>query len=161
MNRQGQLLISDSATIILPYHKSLDQAREQALGNEKIGTTGKGIGPAYEDRASRRAILFQDIFSPSTLRKKIETALSEKNYLLEKYGKPTFTVDEIYNLALKCAEILKPYRCQDSSNVIYNAMQSKKRVLFEGAQGILLDMDFGFFPNVTRSNTTSKNALSL
>lgn len=158
LNKPGQLLISDSATIILPYHKSLDAAREVALGNEKIGTTGKGIGPAYEDRASRRAILFQDIFEPSTLKKKIEKALSEKNFLLEKYGKPTFSVDEIYTLALKCAEILKPYRCEDSSNLIHTAMRNKKRVLFEGAQGTLLDLLHGTYPFVTSSSTVAGSA---
>src|SRR5690606_22472229 len=147
--RDGQLLISDSATIILPYHKALDQAREQALGNEKIGTTGKGIGPAYEDRASRRAVLFQDIFDEKTLRVKINKSLEEKNYLLGKYGKPQIDGEEVLKLALKCAEELKAYRCMDSSNIIYNALRSRKRVLFEGAQGTLLDLLHGTYPFVT------------
>lgn len=156
--REGQLLISDSATIILPYHKALDQAREEALGNEKIGTTGKGIGPAYEDRASRRAILFQDIFDKDTLRTKIEKSLEEKNYLLEKYGKKTLKADDIYQLAVRCAEELKPYRCSDASLVIHNAMRSRKRVLFEGAQGTLLDLLHGTYPFVTSSSTVSGSA---
>ncbi len=156
--REGQLLISDSATIILPYHKALDQAREEALGNEKIGTTGKGIGPAYEDRASRRAVLFQDIFDEKTLKEKIVKSLDEKNYLLEKYGKPKISSDEVLALALKCAEELKPYRCMDSSNVIYNALRARKRVLFEGAQGTLLDLLHGTYPFVTSSATVSGSA---
>jgi adenylosuccinate synthase len=158
IQREGQLLISDSATIILPYHKELDRAREEALGNEKIGTTGKGIGPAYEDRASRRAILFQDIFDKSTLRAKIEKSLEEKNYLLTKYGKPAIKADDIFDLAVKCAEELKPFRCSDSSTLIYNAMRSRKRVLFEGAQGTLLDLLHGTYPFVTSSSTVSGSA---
>ncbi len=158
IQREGQLLISDQATIILPYHKALDAAREESLGNEKIGTTGKGIGPAYEDRASRKAILFQDIFDLKTLKKKIEKALSEKNFLLEKYGKQTFVADEIYDLAAKCAEELKPFRCADASLLIYNAMRMRKRVLFEGAQGTLLDLLHGTYPFVTSSATVAGSA---
>lgn len=156
--REGQLLISDAATIILPYHKALDQAREEALGNEKIGTTGKGIGPAYEDRASRRAILFQDIFDKDTLKAKIDKSLEEKNYLLEKYGKKPLSAEEIYKLAMKCAEELKPYRCSDASLVVHNALRSGKHVLFEGAQGTLLDLLHGTYPFVTSSSTVSGSA---
>lgn len=158
ISREGQLLISDSATIILPYHKELDRAREEALGNEKIGTTGKGIGPAYEDRASRRAILLQDIFDQKTLKAKIERSLEEKNYLLQKYGKAPIKADDIYNLAIKCAEELAPYRCSDASTLVYNAMRSKKRVLFEGAQGTLLDLLHGTYPFVTSSSTVAGSA---
>lgn len=158
ISREGQLLISDGATIILPYHKLLDQAREEALGNEKIGTTGKGIGPAYEDRASRRAILLQDIFDKDTLKAKIVKSLEEKNYLLEKYGKKPCNAEEIYQLAIKCAEELKPFRCMDASNVIHNALRSRKRVLFEGAQGTLLDLLHGTYPFVTSSSTVSGSA---
>ncbi len=158
ISRDGQLLISDSATIILPYHKELDKAREEALGNEKIGTTGKGIGPAYEDRAARRAILFQDIFDKKTLKSKIEKSLEEKNYLLEKYGKKPVDAEEVYKLATKCAEELAPFRCSDASTVIYNAMRSRKRVLFEGAQGTLLDLLHGTYPFVTSSSTVAGSA---
>lgn len=158
ISREGQLLISDSATIILPYHKELDKAREEALGNEKIGTTGKGIGPAYEDRASRRAILLQDIFDKKTLKSKIEKSLEEKNYLLEKYGKKPVSADDVYNLAVKCAEELAPFRCSDASTTIYNALHSRKRVLFEGAQGTLLDLLHGTYPFVTSSSTVSGSA---
>lgn len=158
IQREGQLLISDQATIILPYHKALDAAREESLANEKIGTTGKGIGPAYEDRASRRAILLQDIFDLKSLKKKLEKAISEKNFLLEKYGKKTFNVDEIYDLAAKCAEELKEYRCSDTSSLIYNALRMRKRVLFEGAQGTLLDLLHGTYPFVTSSATVAGSA---
>lgn len=158
LNRDGQLLISDNATIILPYHKALDQAREESLGNEKIGTTGKGIGPAYEDRASRRAILFQDIFNADTLKTKIEKAIQEKNFLLERYGKKTYQADEVYKLALECAKELKPYRCADTSQVIYGALRGRKKILFEGAQGTLLDLLHGTYPFVTSSSTVAGSA---
>ena len=83
LQNSKQLLISDTATVLLNYHRKLDQARELDAKNEKIGTTGKGIGPAYEDRASRKAILFGDLFSPDTLKEKLQKSLEEKNFLLE------------------------------------------------------------------------------
>lgn len=158
LQNDSQLLISDQATIILPYHKALDVAREEYLANEKIGTTGKGIGPAYEDRASRSAILFQDIFDLKSLKKKVERSLIEKNFLLEKYGKKSFQVDEIFDLASKCAESLKAYRCSDTSLLIHNALRMRKKVLFEGAQGTLLDLLHGTYPFVTSSATVSGSA---
>lgn len=154
-----QLLISDSATVLLPYHRKLDQAREKSLGHEKIGTTGKGIGPAYEDRAARRAILFGDIFNLETLRAKVETSLKEKNFLLEKmYGEKPFSIDEIMDSLKVLANDLAPFRCKDTSKLIFKALKSGKKVLFEGAQGSLLDLLHGTYPFVTSSSTLSGSA---
>ncbi|MGE0763506.1 MAG: adenylosuccinate synthase [Bdellovibrionales bacterium] len=155
-----QLLISDSATVLLPYHRKLDQAREEALGREKIGTTGKGIGPAYEDRASRKAILFGDLFNRDTLKSKLEAALKEKNFLLQHYYKTeAFNAEELLGPIQGWAERLSPYRCRDTSLVIHKALKATKKVLFEGAQGSLLDVYHGTYPFVTSSSTLSGSAL--
>jgi adenylosuccinate synthase len=153
-----QLLVSDLATIILPYHKLLDTARESSLGEGKIGTTGKGIGPAYEDRASRRALVFGDLFNESTLRAKLEHALSEKNVLLKNYGQKTFSVDELLPDLQALAKDLEPYRCRDSSLVTYKTLKAGKQVLFEGAQGTFLDLLHGTYPFVTSSSTLAGSA---
>ncbi|MGZ3772608.1 MAG: adenylosuccinate synthase [Pseudobdellovibrionaceae bacterium] len=154
-----QLMISDTATIILPYHKALDTAREAALSDGKIGTTGKGIGPAYEDRAARRAILFGDIFDKETLKAKIELALQEKNFMLESYYKTQgFKVEDLLKDLAQVAEDLAPYRSRDSSLFISKNLKSGKKVLFEGAQGTMLDIIHGTYPFVTSSSTLSANA---
>lgn len=154
-----QLLISDSATVLLSYHRQLDQAREKAAGLEKIGTTGKGIGPAYEDRASRKAILFGDLFNQGTLRAKLESSLKEKNFLLEKmYGQPPVSVDEVMKNAVEVAEKLAPFRCRDTSLLVHKALKANKKVLFEGAQGTLLDLLHGTYPFVTSSSTLAGSA---
>ncbi|MEK2690735.1 adenylosuccinate synthase [Bdellovibrio sp. GT3] len=154
-----QLLISDTATIILPYHKAIDAAREAALAGGKIGTTGKGIGPAYEDRASRRAILFGDLFNPESLKEKLELALREKNFLLENYYKgQTFKLETILADLKSVADDLAPYRAKDTSLFISKALKASKRVMFEGAQGTMLDILHGTYPFVTSSSTLSANA---
>ncbi len=159
IKRPGQLLISDNATVILPYHKSIDRAREEALGNEKIGTTGRGIGPAYEDRASRRAVIFRDLFDTPTLKAKLERALTEKNFLLEKYyKKQPHTVDEMLKLVSKYTKELEQFRCSDTSKLVYDALRANRKVLFEGAQGTLLDLLHGTYPFVTSSSTISASA---
>jgi adenylosuccinate synthase len=149
-----QLLISENATIILPFHKALDAAREASLATGKIGTTGKGIGPAYEDRASRRALLFGDIFNSETLKAKLELALNEKNLLLEKvYNQRTFAIEPLMQDLARLAAELSPYRCKDVSLVVHKQLKAGKRVLFEGAQGTLLDINYGTYPFVTSSST--------
>ncbi|MGZ3803441.1 MAG: adenylosuccinate synthase [Pseudobdellovibrionaceae bacterium] len=154
-----QLLISDSATAILPYHKALDEAREKALEDDKIGTTGRGIGPAYEDRASRRAILIGDLFDRASLRKKLELGLREKNFLMENYYKAQpFNIDELMEQLEGVAKELLPYRCRDTSSVIAKALKNGKRVLFEGAQGTMLDLMHGTYPYVTSSSTLAGSA---
>src|SRR5262249_47777787 len=160
LNDPSQLLISASATVILPYHRQLDQAREKSAGLEKIGTTGRGIGPAYEERASRKALLFGDLFQRDTLKAKLEVALKEKNFLLEKfYKEKPVEVDEMMKLIDRVTKELAPYRCKDTSLVIYKALKAAKKVLFEGAQGSLLDLLHGTYPFVTSSSTLSGSAL--
>lgn len=159
LQNSKQLLISDTATIILPYHKALDAAREKSLSDQKIGTTGKGIGPAYEDRAARRAVTFGDLFDKDALRKKLDLALGEKNSLLEKvYGAETFKVETLMKNLEVIAEELSPYRCKDTSLVIYRALKANRQVLFEGAQGTLLDLLHGTYPYVTSSATVAGSA---
>lgn len=154
-----QLLISDACTLILPYHKALDAAREKALSDKKIGTTGKGIGPAYEDRAARRALVFGDLFDLDVARKKLELALSEKNSLLEKvYGEKAFSVADMLNFLSQIAEELGPYRSKDISSLVHKQLKSGRRVLFEGAQGTLLDILHGTYPYVTSSSTVAGSA---
>lgn len=154
-----QLLISDSATVLLSYHRELDQARERAAGLEKIGTTGKGIGPAYEDRASRKAILFGDLFNAQTLRAKIESSLKEKNFLLEKmYKQEPVNIDVVCAAASQAAEKLAPFRCRDTSLVVHKALRQNRKILFEGAQGTLLDLLHGTYPFVTSSSTLAGSA---
>ncbi|PIS09993.1 MAG: adenylosuccinate synthase [Bdellovibrio sp. CG10_big_fil_rev_8_21_14_0_10_47_8] len=154
-----QLLLSESCSIILPYHKALDAAREKALSDQKIGTTGKGIGPAYEDRAARRAIVFGDLYDLENLRSKLELALHEKNSLLEKvYGAPTFKVKDLVQQLQQCAEELAPYRCKDVSALVHKQIKTGRRVLFEGAQGTLLDVLHGTYPYVTSSSTIAGSA---
>lgn len=159
LKNDKQLIVSEMATIILPFHKVLDKAREQSLANSKIGTTGKGIGPAYEDRASRRSILLGDLFHPETLAAKLELNLKEKNVILkELYGEKPFEVADVLAQAKVWAEALAPYRAKDTGLLVYKALNSRKRVLLEGAQGTLLDVLHGTFPYVTSSSTLSASA---
>ncbi len=149
-----QLLISDNATALLPYHRALDQAREVALSAGKIGTTGKGIGPAYEDRAARRALVMSDLFDSKTLMAKLEFVLQEKNVLLTKmYDQPEIKAKDIYDQIQTVIEELRPYRTADVSLLVAQKMKMGKRVLFEGAQGTLLDVLHGTYPYVTSSST--------
>ncbi len=154
-----QLRVSEQATVLLSYHRAIDQAREKAAGNEKIGTTGRGIGPAYEDRASRQAILFGDLFEKTKLRGKLEIGLREKNFMLKEFYKAEpINVDVLYNRLLELAELLAPYRCKDTSLTIHRALKAGKKVLFEGAQGTMLDLLHGTYPFVTSSSTLSGSA---
>jgi adenylosuccinate synthase len=154
-----QLKISDQCTVLLSYHRKLDAARELAAGNEKIGTTGKGIGPAYEDRASRKAILFGDLFDRERLKGKLEASLKEKNFLLENYYKQDpVEIDPLHTRLLELASELEPYRSKDTSLVVHRALKGGKKVLFEGAQGTMLDLLHGTYPYVTSSSTITGSA---
>ena len=154
-----QLKISDTATVLLPYHRALDIAREKQVGQVKLGTTSRGIGPAYEERASRRAVLFGDLFHPQALREKLEKALEEKNFLLQEfYKQDPVNIDDLMKEISKWAEELQAYRCQDTSLQVHKALKSGKKVLFEGAQGALLDIYHGTYPFVTSSSTISGSA---
>lgn len=154
-----QLRISDQCTVLLSYHRKLDAARETAAGHEKIGTTGKGIGPAYEDRAARKAVLFGDLFDRDRLKQKLESSLKEKNFMLTKYyGEEAVDAEPLYARLLELATELEPYRSKDTSLVIHKALKAGKKVLFEGAQGTMLDLLHGTYPFVTSSSTISGSA---
>lgn len=153
-----KLLISANAHLIMPYHRDLDGASEKRLGKNEIGTTHRGIGPAYQDKASRLGLRMQDLFDRSIFREKVEAALIEKNAILEKiYDLPTYTVDEIAEEYLAYAERLKPH-IAEISPLLNHAIDDGKSVLFEGAQGTLLDIDHGTYPFVTSSNATAGGA---
>ncbi len=154
-----QLKISDQCTVLLSYHRAIDQAREKALGKEKIGTTGRGIGPAYEDRAARKAILFGDLFDEAKLRAKLEEALQEKNFLLKEYYKTEpIDAEQLFGRVRELTKELAPYRAKDASILVHKALKDHKKVLFEGAQGTMLDLLHGTYPYVTSSSTIAGSA---
>jgi len=148
------LLISDRAHLILPAHIDLDIARENDNNRTKIGTCSRGIGPAYEDRANRRGIRVHHLFEGNKwLYHRVESLLDEKNFLLEKrYKLPTMAVDQVYELLLSWKSILEPY-VYDTGLWLRDAHDRGKNVIFEGAQGALLDIDHGTYPFVTSSTT--------
>ena len=150
---EENLQISESAHVILPYHRALDLAREEAAGKSKIGTTGRGIGPAYETKVSRHGVRIGDLLDPEVLREKIEVACAEKNSMLRTlYDKPAFDPNELVDSYLRFGEVLAS-RITDGSLLINEQMRAGKKVMFEGAQGTLLDVDHGTYPFVTSSNT--------
>ena len=153
----SQLIISERAHVIMPYHKIIDQCREEILGGAKIGTTGRGIGPAYEDKASRMGIRMGDLLREKNLRKKINAALDEKNFLIEhRFHRPPFDPDQVIEEYVEYGRKLKPH-ITDTSYVLFNRISAGSRILFEGAQGTLLDIDHGTYPYVTSSNVISGN----
>jgi adenylosuccinate synthase len=153
-----RLLISTNAHLIMPYHRDLDGAAEKRLGANEIGTTRRGIGPAYRDKYTRLGIRMQDLFDRSIFREKVASALTETNDVLEKvYGLKTYTVDEIVAEFLEYAEKLKPH-IAEVSPLLNEALKAGKNVFFEGAQGTLLDIDHGTYPFVTSSSPTAGGA---
>ena len=149
------LIISDRAQVIMPYHKTLDSLKEKARGKNDIGTTGKGIGPAYTDKAERCGIRFCDLIKKDVFRTKLEENVNLKQDIITKiYGGDLIDTDGIYEEYNRYSQILKPY-ITDTSVRIYDEIKSNKNVLFEGAQGMLLDIDYGTYPYVTSSNTTA------
>ncbi len=147
------LKVSDSAHCILPYHKALDLAREEAAGAAKIGPTRRGIGPAYETKVSRYGIRIADLLDPDVLREKIEFACAEKNPVLQTvYGKTPFDARKLYDDYTRYGEVLAK-RIINGPVLINGLIREGKRVMFEGAQGTLLDVDHGTYPFVTSSNT--------
>jgi adenylosuccinate synthase len=162
LNERGintsKLKISTNAHLITPYHRTIDKVSERFLGKSKIGTTGRGIGPAYADKINRIGIRVQDLFDQSILKQKIEAALHDKNQILVKvFNRKGITVDEVIDEYLGYAEILKPY-VTDTSLLLDQALQQGKVVLLEGSQGTLLDVDHGTYPFVTSSNPTAGGA---
>lgn len=146
------LRISDRAHLIMPYHIKLDQVEEARKGEGKIGTTGKGIGPAYMDKAARIGIRVCDLMEPDIFAEKLKRNLEEKNRLLERvYDTDGFSFEEIYNKYLELGEKFRAY-VTDTSVVLNDAIDQGRRVLFEGAQGVMLDIDQGTYPFVTSSN---------
>ncbi len=152
------LLISRNAHIIMPYHRSIDLLREEKKGERKIGTTGRGIGPAYEDKAARTGIRFGELIESDVFRARLREILEEKNLYIEKVlnGKK-FSFDSIFNEYSEYAEAIKKYAC-NTSDFLYKAIKNKKKIMFEAAQGALLDIDFGTYPYVTSSHTLAASA---
>ncbi len=151
---RGRLKLSPACPIIMPYHVALDQARERKRGDKAIGTTGRGIGPAYEDKASRRGIRLADLFEPERLEERLEVVLDYHNFVLTQYlGAPALVLKEQVALALAWGQALRPM-CVDVVQLIAQQQSQGKKLLFEGAQGSLLDIDHGTYPYVTSSNTT-------
>ena len=147
-----KLLISDRAQVILPYHRLLDKLSDKAR-KDAIGTTGKGIGPAYTDKAERSGIRMCDLMNASVFRKKLEENIRKKNEVIEKiYDEEPLDFEEIYSQYSGFAEKLAPF-VVDTSVRLYDEIKADKNVLFEGAQGMLLDIDYGTYPFVTSSNT--------
>ena len=162
LNERGvdtsQLKISTNAHLITPYHRTIDKVSERFLGKAKIGTTGRGIGPAYADKINRIGIRVQDLFDPSILRQKIEGALRDKNQVLIKvFNRKGIEVDDVLKEYLEYAEILRPY-VTDTSLLLNQALDKGETVLLEGSQGTLLDVDHGTYPFVTSSNPTAGGA---
>jgi adenylosuccinate synthase len=146
------LRISGNAHLIMPWHVAIDSASERRLGKLQIGTTKRGIGPAYADKAARLGIRVQDLLDPKILRQKVETALAEKNRLLDRvYGAEQLDGARLAAQLEDCARRLRPY-VADTSLLVDRALKEERRVLLEGAQGTLLDLDHGTYPFVTSSN---------
>ncbi|HZD22759.1 MAG TPA: adenylosuccinate synthase [Acidimicrobiia bacterium] len=155
----SRVLLSSNAHLIMPYHRKLDAVIERYLGKNQIGTTKKGIGPAYTDKYSRFGIRVQDLFDPKIFAKKVEAALKEKNRILPRvYNTLPMDADKIITEYLGYAERIRPH-VADTSLVIHEAIKDGKEVLFEGAQGTLLDIDHGTYPFVTSSNPTAGGAV--
>jgi adenylosuccinate synthase len=152
------LMISDRAHVILPYHKRVDHGREKMKGDKKIGTTGRGIGPCYEDKATRRGVRFVDLIDPTAFRERLETIVPDKNFYLEKFlNTETVDLEAIEAQYTPLADRLRPY-VRNVSVALHKTMQSGRQILFEGAQGTHLDIDHGTYPFVTSSNTVAGNA---
>ncbi len=149
-----KLLISDRAHIVLPFHKELDAARELALGDQKIGTTKRGIGPTYADKINRSGFRAADLLRPDYFREQLPRRVAEANDVLRRFDLPTFAADEMADAVLAAFARLQPH-IADAIPTLHAAWKAGKTILFEGAQGSLLDVDFGTFPFVTSSNTTS------
>ncbi len=148
-----QLKISSNAHVVMPYHKVMDQLRERKCAT-KIGTTGRGIGPCYSDKIGRMGIRMIDLLNPQILKSKLQDNLNEKNDIFSKvYDHQRYDFKKIYQEYLRYGQRLKPYIC-DTSIFLNESIDKKKKVLFEGAQGTFLDVDFGTYPFVTSSNAT-------
>ncbi len=152
------LLISKNAHIIMPYHKLIDRLREEKKGERKIGTTGRGIGPAYEDKVARTGIRFGELIEPEIFKSRLKELLDEKNLYIEKVLKGNgVSFDSVFTEYSEYASIIKKY-ASNTLDFLYNSLKNKKKIMFEAAQGVLLDIDFGTYPYVTASHTTPASA---
>jgi adenylosuccinate synthase len=149
--------VSSRAHLILPYHRALDHTSEERLGNEKVGTTLRGIGPAYEDKAGRRGIRVADALQPDVLRSRIERNLEDANRIIVAYGGEALDPDQIFDETSRLAERLAPF-ITDTTHFMNRAARENQSILIEGAQATLLDVDHGTYPFVTSSNTTAGGA---
>jgi adenylosuccinate synthase len=151
------LKISNKASLILPYHQELDSLRENAKGNNKIGTTGRGIGPAYEDKVGRRAIRVCDLYNKKSREIQLKAALTHHNIILKGLSKKPIRKEVVNKILDKIAPILKPF-VTNTMELILSSNNLNKNILFEGAQGSMLDIDHGTYPFVTSSNTVSSQS---
>jgi adenylosuccinate synthase len=152
------LLISETAHITMPYHRLIDEASEERRGKHKIGTTGRGIGPTYADKSERTGIRVLDLMDPEGLRNQLQWTINYKNVILEKlYNLPPLDPEQVIDQYLEYADRLRPH-VVDTSLKIYEAIQRRRNILFEGAQGTLLDLDHGTYPYVTSSNPVAGGA---
>ncbi|OZH55030.1 adenylosuccinate synthetase [Hydrocoleum sp. CS-953] len=154
----AKLMISQAAHVTMPYHRIIDKASEERRGSQKIGTTGRGIGPTYADKSERTGIRMIDLISPERLREQVNWTVNYKNVILEKlYNLSPLDSEEVVKEYLEYADRLRPHVI-DASLTIYNAIQDRRNILFEGAQGTLLDLDHGTYPYVTSSNPVAGGA---
>jgi len=151
--KKYQLFVSNRAHVVLPYHEALDGAYEQFKGDKKIGTTKRGIGPTYADKVNRIGVRICDLCDPKLFKKALEDTLPIKNKELEMLGLKTYTVDEIYNEYVEYGKKIKPFVC-DTSLLLEEEIEKNSKVLFEGAQGVMLCIDHGTYPYVTSSSPT-------
>ncbi|GGK79623.1 adenylosuccinate synthase [Amphritea balenae] len=150
-----RLRLSPACTLILPYHIAMDQARELARGNAKIGTTGRGIGPAYEDKVARRGLRLEDLMNPERFAVKLKEVMEYHNFMLQNYyNAEPVSYDEVLKEALEMAEVMRPM-VTDVTAQLHEYRERGENIMFEGAQGSLLDIDHGTYPYVTSSNTTA------
>jgi adenylosuccinate synthase len=150
-----RLRLSPACPLILPYHSALDQAREKAKGDAKIGTTGRGIGPAYEDKVARRSLRLGDLLDSERFARKLREVMDYHNFVLANYYKvEPLSYEQVLQQALELGEQIKPM-IADVSSILHKARAAGEHILFEGAQGSLLDVDHGTYPYVTSSNTTA------
>lgn len=155
---QSRLYISKSAPVIMPYHIKLDQLREAKKGKAAIGTTGRGIGPSYEDKVARRGIRIGDLLDAELLKEKLTQVLEYHNFVIENYHQAEpLSFDDVYKGALEQADFLSNM-CVDVTGELHHHLENEEKLLMEGAQGSLLDIDHGTYPFVTSSNTTSGSA---
>lgn len=154
-NVEKRLRVSANAPLIMPYHVALDHAREASLGNKKIGTTGRGIGPAYEDKVARRTLRVADLYHPERFAEQVRAVMQLHNFVLEKFlGAEPLDPEKVIADTLAYAERLRPMVC-DVSETLHAQMAEGRQFLFEGAQGSMLDIDHGTYPYVTSSNTVA------